>query len=209
MANDRTPNGQPAPAGAAPSWIQEVRLRLDTPPPRRLEKPTAARPAAVLVPLYVDAGELWVVLTRRAETLPHHRGQIAFPGGTLEATEDAWAGALRESHEEIGLEPKRVLPLGQLDEAQTPSGFTIVPCVGAIPYPFEPRINPAEIDEVFPVPLRALANPQMVEDREVLIDDVPRVLRVYHVGRWQIWGLTALILKNLLTRLGLAMPEAS
>jgi 8-oxo-dGTP pyrophosphatase MutT (NUDIX family) len=188
------------------SWILDLRHRFDQPPPTRLG-PVEARAAAVLVPLYVDAGELWVLLTRRAETLPHHRGQIAFPGGSLEPGENAWQAALRESEEEIGLDPKKVLPLGELDEAQTPSGFRIVPCVAAIPFPVQTRLNPEEIDEVFPVPVRALANPQMIEDRAVLIDDVERVLRIYHVGRRQIWGLTALILRNLLHRLGLELPD--
>ena len=82
------------------SWIMELRARLQTPPPERLP-PTAlargedARRAAVLVPLYVDAGALWVILTRRSEDLPYHRGQIAFPGGSLEQGEDPWAAALR------------------------------------------------------------------------------------------------------------------
>ena len=116
------------------SWITELRARLQTPPPERLP-PTAlargenARRAAVLVPLYVDAGALWVLLTRRAEDLPYHRGQIAFPGGSLEAGEDPWAAALRETQEEIGLDPKQVLQLGLLDEAETPTGFHVMPCV--------------------------------------------------------------------------------
>ena len=93
------------------SWILQVRQRLASPPPARLA-PGEARQASVLVPLYVDAGQLWTVLTRRTEDLPHHRGQIAFPGGGREIGEDAWDAALRESHEEIGLDPKKVLRLG-------------------------------------------------------------------------------------------------
>lgn len=188
-------------------WILDLRRRLSEPPPSRLGT-NDARAAAVLVPLYVDAGQLWVLLTKRAETLPHHRGQIAFPGGSLEAGEDGWAGALREAHEEIGLAPAKVLRLGELDETRTPSGFQIVPCVGAVPFPVETELNKGEIEEVFPVPLLAFANPSMIEDREVLIDDVRRVLRVYHVGRRQIWGLTAVILKNLLYRLGMDVDPA-
>jgi 8-oxo-dGTP pyrophosphatase MutT (NUDIX family) len=188
-------------------WILDLRRRLSEPPPSRLAT-NEARAAAVLVPLYVEAGQLWVLLTKRAETLPHHRGQIAFPGGSLEAGEDGWAGALREAHEEIGLAPAKVLRLGELDETRTPSGFQIVPCVGAVPFPVETELNKGEIEEVFPVPLLAFANPSMIEDREVLIDDVRRVLRVYHVGRRQIWGLTAVILKNLLYRLGMDVDPA-
>jgi 8-oxo-dGTP pyrophosphatase MutT (NUDIX family) len=187
------------------SWIQELRERLETPPPSRLPVQDV-RLAAVLVPLYVEAGELWTMLTRRTEDLPHHRSQIAFPGGGREVGEDPWAAALRESEEEIGLEPKRLLRLGQLDETGSPSGFHIIPCVAAVPYPFETRPNPGEIAEVFSVPLSALANPRLIEDREVKINGQDRMLRIYHVGQRQVWGVTARILQNLLQRLGLEMP---
>ncbi|MEM7353980.1 MAG: CoA pyrophosphatase [Acidobacteriota bacterium] len=184
------------------SWIIEIRGHLNAPPARRLP-PTDARQAAVLVPLYVDAGELWTVLTKRTDKLPHHKGQIAFPGGSLEPGEDSWAAAVRETEEEIGIDSKKILQLGALDEAETPSGFRIVPCVGAVPFPVETQPNEDEIEDIFAVPIKAFANPTMVEDRAVLIDGVERVLRIYHVGSRQIWGLTARILQNLLQRLGL------
>jgi 8-oxo-dGTP pyrophosphatase MutT (NUDIX family) len=184
------------------SWIHEVRARLASPPPTRLPA-SDSRQAAVLVPLYVDAGELWTVLTRRTETLPHHRGQVAFPGGGRETGEDLWAAALRESEEEIGLAPATVLRLGELDEVGSPAGFRIVPFVGAIPRQFEARANPDEIDEVFSVPISALANPQLVEDREVRVNGRRRTIRIYHVGRHLIWGLTARVVQNLLDRLGI------
>lgn len=184
------------------SWIMEVRDRLATPSPRRLT-PSDLRPASVLVPLYVDAGELWTVLTRRADDLPTHRSQIAFPGGGREPKEDPWDAALRESHEEIGLDPKTVLRLGELDEGETPAGFRVIPCVGAIRFPYEASLNASEISEVFSLPLTAFSNPRMVEERPVTVNGVERMLRIYHVGNRQIWGLTARILQNLLVRLGL------
>lgn len=186
-----------------PSWILELRERLEAPPPKRL--PTReVRQAAVLVPLYVDAGQLWVLLTRRSEEVPQHKSQIAFPGGALELGETPWQAALREAREEIGLEPEKVLPLGLLDEASTPSGYHIIPCVGAVPYPLETRIQRAEIAEVFAIPLTAFANPQLVEQRRVEIDGVPREITMFHVGRHRIWGLTARILYVLLGRLGVS-----
>jgi len=189
------------------SWILQVRQRLESPPPSRLG-PKEARQAAVLVPLYVDAGQLWTVLTRRTEDLPHHRGQIAFPGGGREIGEEAWETALRETQEEIGLDPKGVVKLGELDEAETPSGYRIIPCVGAVPYPLETTPNEGEIAEIFSVPLLAFANVQMAEEREVTINGQTRMLRVYHVaGGRQVWGLTARLIQNLLERLGLgSMP---
>ena len=156
------------------------------------------------MPLYVDAGELWTVLTKRSEELPHHRGQIAYPGGSLETGEDSWTAALRESDEEIGMDPKRVVRLGELDELETQTGFRVVPCVGAVPYPLESKINRSEIAEVFSVPLLALADVRVVEDRQVRIDGEERSLRIYHVGSRRVWGVTARIVQNLLERLDLA-----
>ncbi len=185
------------------SWILQVRQQLASPPPARLAA-REARQAAVLVPLYVDADQLWTVLTRRTEELPHHRGQIAFPGGGREIGEDAWKTALRESQEEIGLEPERVLKLGKLDEAEAPSGYRIIPCVGAVPHPLETTPNEAEIAEIFSVPLLAFADVRMTEDREVTINGRRRSLRVYQVaGGRQVWGLTARLIQNLMARLGM------
>ncbi len=193
------------------SWIIELRGRLSSPVARRLP-PTDAKQAAVLVPLYVDAGELWTLLTQRTDKLPYHKSsgrasgatrQIAFPGGSLEPGEDPWAAAVRETEEEIGVEADKILHLGDLDEVETPTGFRIVPCVGAVPYPVETTPNADEVDEVFAMPIRAFANPRAVEDRSVSIDGEERMLRIYHVGSRQIWGLTAVVLQNLLQRLGL------
>ncbi len=191
---------------APQSWILAVRERLASPPSRRLP-PSDLRQAAVLVPLYVDAGELWTVLTKRAETLPSHRGQIAFPGGGRESGEDAWGAALREAQEEVGIEAPRVLRLGQLDETESPAGFRVIPCVGAIPHPYTPKLNAAEIDEVFSIPLSAFANPRLVEERTVSLDGKARQIRIYHVGTRQVWGLTARVLQNLLVRLGIESAE--
>ena len=102
------------------------------------------------------------------------------------------------------LAPATVLHLGQLDEVGSPAGFRIVPCVGAIPRGFEATPSPDEIDEVFAVPMSALANPQLAEDREVVINGKRRTIRIYHVGCHLIWGLTARIVQNLLARLGIS-----
>jgi 8-oxo-dGTP pyrophosphatase MutT (NUDIX family) len=187
------------------SWIIELRARLESPPPRR-RPPTekGERGAAILVPLFVETGELWTLLTRRTEHLPTHKNQIAFPGGAIEAGEESWDAAVRETHEEVGLEPKSIVPIGALDEIVSVSGYRVTPWVGAVPSPVVPRIHTDEIAEAFQVPLTAISNPRLIEDRPVEIDGRERVLRIYHVGRRQIWGLTAAVLTNLLERLGMA-----
>ena len=191
---------------ARQSWILTLRELLASPPPQRLP-PSELRPASVLVPLYVDAGELWTVLTKRTDTLPSHRSQIAFPGGGRELKEDPWAAAVREAQEEIGLDPRVVLKLGELDEVESPMGFRVIPCVGAIPQSYEFRPNEAEIAEVFSLPVSAFANPRLVEEREIVINGMKRNILIYHVGNRQIWGLTARILQNLLVRVGLESEE--
>ncbi len=194
------------------SWIIDLRSRLSTPPAGRLP-PTDARRAAVLVPLYVDAGELWTVLTQRVPGATDSRrssgspAQIVFPGGGLKLDEEPWAAALRETEEAIGIERRKILHLGDLDETETPNGSRIVPCAGAVPFPLETELNTDKIDDLFAVPIRAFANPTAIEDRAVLLDGEQRMLRIYHVGSRQIWGLTARILQNLLQRLGLEPVE--
>jgi 8-oxo-dGTP pyrophosphatase MutT (NUDIX family) len=190
------------------SWILALRERLASPPPRRLP-PSELRQAAVLVPLYVEAGELWTLLTKRTDTLPSHRSQIAFPGGGRELKEGPWAAALRETEEEIGLDPRVVLKLGEMDEVESPAGFRVIPCVGAVPYPYKVTPSEAEIAEVFSLPLSAFANPRLVEERQVVINGMKRNIFIYHVGRRQIWGLTARILQNLLVRVGLESEAAN
>lgn len=190
-------------------WIQEVRSRLVKPPPGRLPH-SDDRQAAVLVPLYVNAGELWTVLTRRSQELRHHSGQIGFPGGGLESGEDLWQGALREAREEIDLDTHGVLQLGNLDEQHSSAGYRVVPCVGAVPFPLEIEADGGEIEDVFSIPLTACANPQWVEEREITLNDKPHWIRIYHVGRHQIWGMTARVIENLLQRLGMTQTvEAS
>lgn len=185
------------------SWIMELRARLAS-SGERLPESDVGR-AAVLVPLYVDSGELWTFLTRRTDDLPIHQGQIAFPGGPLESGEEAWDAALREAHEEVGLHPRLVLKLGELPEIETLSSFRIVPCVGAVPYPVETEPSSDEVDEVFAVPITAFANPTAIEERVVTVDDEQHLLRIYHVGNRHVWGPTAQILQDLLERLGLAV----
>lgn len=188
------------------SWITEVRARLGSPAGQRLPA-SDGRQAAVLVALYVDAGELWTLLTRRSEELPDHQGRIAFPGGGLASGEQPWDAALRGAHEETGLEPGAVLRLGTLDEIETASGDRIVPCVGAVPSPVSTSSDGGEVEEVFPVPISVFANPRAIEERVVSIGGSHRTIRVYHVGSRSVGGLAAVILQYLLERLGLAPVE--
>lgn len=160
------------------------------------------RPAAVLVGL-VDRGVgLQVVLTRRTEALRHHAGQISFPGGRIEASDvDPVAAALREAHEEIGLDPAQACALGYLDPFVTITGFHVFPVVAAIAPSFSARRDPGEVDEVFELPLDFLMDP--ANARQLIVDyrGGQRTLVEFVHQDYRVWGATAAMLVNLRHRL--------
>ncbi len=159
----------------------------------------AVRPASVLVPLFLRGGEPFVVLTRRTEHLTQHAGQISFPGGGREDGDtDDLATALREAHEEIGLSPEAVEPLGPLDRLDTITGFRVSPYAAAIPADFPYRAQTAEVAEILELPLAGFLEPAAlaVEEREIF--GVPRRLYAYTVRGQVVWGATGRIVRNLL-----------
>jgi 8-oxo-dGTP pyrophosphatase MutT (NUDIX family) len=186
------------------SLLPRLARALDARPRRTLAVPDKTR-AAVLVPLVPVGEAVHVLYTRRSASLPHHQGQVAFPGGTHDAgrDEDVVATALREAHEEIGLRPEDVRVLGRLDDIETmTSRFVITPVVGAVPHPYAwlPRIG--EVDHVFTVPLVDLLAPD-AERRETW-DFGGRTVPVEHfpVAGQVIWGATHRITRNLLDIVG-------
>jgi len=163
---------------------------------------SGARAAAVLVGLVAYPGEVKVILTLRASALRVHSGQIAFPGGKIEAHDHTpVAAALREAHEEIGLESRRVEPLGYLDPYLTGTGFHIIPVVAKVSTPLDLRLNRAEVEESFETPFAFLmdAANHSIEARE--LDGKMRQFYAMPYGERHIWGVTAGILRNLYERL--------
>ncbi len=169
-------------------------------------RPTAvatsdARDAAVLVLLADYLGEAHVVLTRRTDTVEHHKGQISFPGGARHgADEDLALTALRETWEEIGVHPHDVELIGRLDEIVTVSNFRVAPFVGVLkhtPYPYAP--SPIEVAEVLEVPLRHLLDPaNKVYEPRVAWSGGPTVSPAYWWNGHRIWGATARMLERFL-----------
>ncbi len=163
--------------------------------------------AAVLVPLIPRAGGgMQVLLTRRTDALRHHPGQVSFPGGRIEVGDaDAVAAALREAHEEVGLEAGLAEPLGYLDPLATITGFRVLPVVARVDPAFVAVPDPAEVSEIFEVPLDWL----MLRDnlQRIAIDYRGRARGVLEFHRapaaptQRIWGATASILLNLRDRL--------
>ena len=159
-------------------------------------------PSAVLLPLYFDGGHAHILLTKRSESLRHHRGQISFPGGKCESGDANYLStALRETHEEIGLPPERVQVLGALSPIPTPTGFYIYPYVGLIPYPYEYQTDPGEIACLIQVPLAHLLAPKnhRTEIRQAGGQD--RLIHYYDYKEWVIWGVTGYLLWDCLEKI--------
>lgn len=159
------------------------------------------RAAAVLVPVMAHAEGASVLLTRRADSLTSHTGQIAFPGGRLDPGETAMDAALREAWEEVALPPASVEVLGLGDDYETGSGFLITPVVGWIAPPVSLSPSPDEVAELFETPwdfLMDLANHR----RDHL--EMNGMRRFFWAIDWNdryIWGVTAGLLKTLHGRL--------
>lgn len=158
------------------------------------------RASAVLAPLYGQDDEVRVVLTRRAEHLRSHRGEISFPGGALEPGETPMAAALREAHEEVGLDPTQVEVVGELDHLATVvSRSFIVPLVGVLPR--RPRLvpDPAEVDRVLEVPLDELTKEGVFREERWGVPHLDRPVWFFELIGETIWGATAAMLRQLLS----------
>lgn len=162
----------------------------------------ALTPAAVLVPIVQRDEGLSVLLTRRADTLRRHTGQIALPGGRLDPGETPWEAALRESEEEIGLPRKQVELAGLSTPYRTGTGFLITPVVGFVTPPIALSPNPHEVADIFETPFGFLMDPANHERR--YYDQPGGVRRWFYAMTWEermIWGATAGVLRALYDRL--------
>lgn len=183
-----------------PAWLQQ---RLAEPPPRQLPL-DGNRPSAVLVAVLPRAAGPTLLMVRKSDQLRKHAGQVAFPGGALDAGEDARAAALREAEEEIGLAPQRVQVLGALDDERTfVSDFHIRPLVAWVAEPpAQWRLDPGEIVSTLEIGLQELIDTEPCSWLEFTA-----ARRTWRIPRWEfggdrvVWGASARILDGLRTRL--------
>ena len=188
------------------SWRAEIIAALDparsieSEDERYLEIERDYREAAVLIPI-TDRAEPGVILTQRPEWLRSHAGQVAFPGGKIDAEDaNAIAAALREAEEELAMQREHVTVLGEADIYHTGSGYRIAPVVGIIPPDLPLIANPEEVSDWFEVPLSFLLDPVNLELRHGIWQGQNRQ---YYDMSWQgrrIWGVTAGIIANLARR---------
>jgi 8-oxo-dGTP pyrophosphatase MutT (NUDIX family) len=172
---------------------------------------TAPQPAAVLIPMLQQADEWHLLFILRAKVEGDmHSAQVAFPGGRLEPGETrSEQAALREAHEEIGLESAGVRLLGHLEDFITISNYQVTPVVGVIPWPSQLRPDPREVQRAFTVPLAWLADPANREERKRVAPN-GQTLKVVYFKQYDkeiLWGVTARITLNFLEALQLALTS--
>ncbi|MFD0982200.1 CoA pyrophosphatase [Tropicimonas aquimaris] len=183
-------------ATGRPSSDYDLNPGISLPAGRKL------REAAVLVPVSLEPRGARLYLTKRSSRLKHHPGQVAFPGGKVDAGDaDATAAALREAQEEIGLGPDKVEVLGALPRHETVTGFDVTPVIGLLRETFEPVAEPGEVQEVFSVPLELVTTPARFSvERRRWRGEWRHFFTVPH-GPYYIWGATARILRALADRM--------
>ena len=158
-----------------------------------------ASSAAVLTLLFSKDDECHILLNRRSELVGRHKGEICFPGGTWEPQDaDHKATALRETQEEMGIDPEDVRILGDLEPVAVPTGFLVRPVVGSIPYPYPFRANAAEVAGVLEVPVSALLEPANLREQASLRNGALERSCSYAYQRQLVYGATARILTQLL-----------
>lgn len=193
--------------GATPQYSREwlrARLARGVPPGEVQEgdqggETTSKRtPASVLIPIVDRAPGFTVLFTQRTAHLHDHAGQISFPGGRAEASDkSATDTALRETREEIGIEPAQIEILGQLPEYLTRTDFCVTPVVGFLTPPFQLVLDPFEVAEVFEVPLTFLLDPANHHRHSLELEGVMRYFWAMPYEGHYIWGATAGMLMNL------------
>ena len=194
---------------AAPGVItvSDVRRAMSIPwtPHPTVARPEGVerRPAAVLCAVFDDGGQAEVVLTRRSSGLRSHTGEVSFPGGRLDPGEEPLAAALREAHEEVGIDPATVEVIGRLSPVSTPMNpAPIHPFVGVLPSRPTLRPNPTEVERAFTVPLAELFAPDVgTEELWPLPDGGVRRMHLFALVGDTVWGATARMLRELMERL--------
>jgi 8-oxo-dGTP pyrophosphatase MutT (NUDIX family) len=160
------------------------------------------RDAAVLVPVVDDGEDAKVIFTLRTSTLRKHSGQIAFPGGAIDAGDASpEVAAMREAMEEIGLADIFVEPVARLPHYLAATGFRITPILSVVKPGFELELNPDEVADVFEVPLSFLMDPGHHVRDSMTWQGIERHFYRMPYGSWMIWGITAGIVRTLYERL--------
>lgn len=177
--------------------VEQVHHLIEAYGPQRVDNRSLKR-AAVLVPFVIKQGELHLVYTRRTDEVEHHPGQVSFPGGMRDREDpDLLSTALRETWEEIGVDPGAVTVWGELDHIVTVTRFAVSPYVGLLDQPDEFVLNPAEVARVIEVPLEHILHEGHFRERMIDWDGVAITSPAFKWDGELVWGATARISQNL------------
>jgi len=183
---------------ASTSELEERLRRVLERRPRRTYDLPPGRPAAVLLMLFERDGEPWLVFTKRTHEVQHHKGEISFPGGARDDDDDDMeATAIRETVEELGVDPADIRVVGRLDELPTfVTGYNVTPYIAVVPEQHAYRPSDLEIDEIIELPVPELAR---VGRRDVIVRrGFPIETNIFDTRGHFIWGLTGAILRQFL-----------
>lgn len=174
---------------------EQIRIRLAQLRPKRLVS-GYARQAAVLMLIFERGGEPYFLLTRRTETVSTHKGQISFPGGMRQNGEGLEQTALRETFEEVGLDQSRIEVLGRFHDYVAITGYLVAPFAGYIGGAFSTVPQKTEVAEVLQVPFAVFADPGRLRTEQMFRSGKIREVYFYRYEPYEIWGLTAHIIKD-------------
>ena len=213
--------------GDPPSWIEpasptlsvaDVAARLRNYAPREIVRSSATRRpdargprSAVLIGLYDSDDGATTILTRRPEHMRKHAGEVAFPGGAVDDTDESlWAAATREAHEEIDLHPTAVQRIGELDRFVTGASYSLVtPFVGSIAELPDLTPSPDEVDEIIHVPLTELLDTEVYRHERWLWEGEWRSMHFFDLMGDTVWGATAVMLHRFLEVISGADDDSS
>lgn len=176
--------------------IEKLRERLKGRVPTEISSEPNIR-ASVILPLYREEDQDFLILMKRTWTVKAHPGEVSFPGGMFEPTdENSQATAIRECCEEIGVKKEDIEVIGRLDDERTLTGFVITPFVGVIPFPYRFTLSESEVAYLVHLPLHVLINSSPIGEPIAYNGEVKEIQTIYYNGE-RIWGATCRILLKL------------
>tara|TARA_B110000014_G_scaffold51384_1_gene34339 strand:+ start:426 stop:1061 length:636 start_codon:yes stop_codon:yes gene_type:complete len=156
-----------------------------------------AIPAAVLILLFPFKDEIQFFLTKRTEDVEHHKGQISLPGGIRENNETLEKTAVRETKEEVGIDPNTIMNLGSLTPFFIPvTGYIVHPFIGWCKEKPSTQVHDVEVNQLFSVSISELLDENILQNEEWNIRGYDAIVPYYNFGKCKVWGATAAILSE-------------
>ena len=174
--------------------ITRIKTKSEVTFPNTIE---AAIPAAVLILLFPFKDEIQFFLTKRTEDVEHHKGQISLPGGIRENNETLEKTAVRETKEEVGIDPNTIMNLGSLTPFFIPvTGYIVHPFIGWCKEKPSTQVHDVEVNQLFSVSISELLDENILQNEEWNIRGYDAIVPYYNFGKCKVWGATAAILSE-------------